>query len=220
MTISRSLSGKENSVNVLALHGAGDSNKNKFYYLIKPFKERQINIHTFDFFGFGQSAVKITKSSLKIRQEQVESVIKDLQLKEPLNIIGSSMGGYNAVKLLEKYSVANLFLFCPGFYTPEAFDVKFGNNFTNIIRKNNSWINSDAFKLLEKYTGNLFVCIGEEDEVIPKALIEKIAEVAKKTKKIQIYTVAKANHKIHDFLEKNSKECQYVIDIFEDFLKG
>lgn len=208
---------KSAPIHLLCLHGAGNSDKNRINYLPNLLNQ-SIKIHSFDFVGFGESGVDISQSSLKLRQKHAESVIKTLGLVEPLNVLGSSMGAYNAVKLLEKYSIANLFLFCPGLYTPAAFEINFGTEFTKIIRKTNSWHDSDAFDLLSKYTGNLFVCIGENDEVIPKDLIQKIMEVSKNTRQQKLCIVPKADHGIHTFLAHNPNEAEIVAKEIESFL--
>lgn len=209
----------QDSIDILSLHGAGNSNKHRIDYLAELLEVSNIKIHSFDFTGFGNSGVKITQSSLEIRQNESDQAVSKFQLKEPLNIMGSSMGAYNAILMLKKYSIANLFLFCPGLYTSKAFNINFGDEFTKIIRESSSWVNSDAFEILKKYTGNLFICIGEKDEVIPDILIQKIFEVSKNTKTIKLLKIPKATHSLHTFLSQNPEESTLVVNHIKSFLQ-
>ncbi len=187
---------------MLFLHGAGTSNKNKVGYLKKLLGGKNIQSYTFNFSG--HSGKGISKSSLERRIKEAEVAIKSFNLKEPLNLCGSSMGGYVAIKLLEQYRVENLILFAPAVYDTRAFDVPFSAKFSKIIRKKDSWRNSDAFKILRGFAGNVVVFIGDKDEVIPRELIKLLGASLGKAKFKEIMYIPNCPHKIHGWLQQNN----------------
>ncbi len=84
------------------------------------------------------------------------------------------MIGYTAIKLTELFSVSNLILLVPAVYSPRAYDIPFGPQFSAAIRAADSWRESDAFDILSRFTGNLVVIAAEFDDIIPKDIVEQI----------------------------------------------
>ena len=147
---------------LLFLHGAGPTtDKTVHQYLEEALLPYNIESCSFDFYGHGEKKIPLSESSLKKRYVEAKQAIQDFHLTEPLNICGSSMGGYIAIKLLEEFKVQNLILFCPAIYDTKAFDVPFDERFTSIIRKEHSWMQTDAFDTFKKFTGNVLIFIGE-----------------------------------------------------------
>ncbi|NKB84797.1 hypothetical protein HED51_23865 [Ochrobactrum grignonense] len=71
-----------------------------------------------------------------------------------------------------------MILIAPAMYDAAAYTTKFGPNFTDIIRKPKSYERSDAWRILEKFTGKLLVIAGREDVVIPSEVIHRCYESA------------------------------------------
>lgn len=188
---------------ILFLHGAGTSNKNTVGYLRKLLAGRNVQSYTFNFSG--HSGKGISKSSLGCRIKEAEAAIKSFNLKEPLNLCGSSMGSYIAIKLLEQYRVKNLILFAPAVYDVRALDTSFNTKFSKIIREKDSWKNSDAVKILQKFSGNAMIFIGENDEVIPGELIKLLGASLSKAKSKEIRYIPNCPHKIHGWLKQDKK---------------
>ena len=190
----------ENSSHVpqcVSFHGAGASVKETLLNVIaEPMSDQALNILTIDFSGHGSSTGILTQGSLKKRVLEAQAAINGYASTQKLVVCGSSMGGYIAIKMLESYPVDTLILFCPALHDGNAYDVQFDQGFTDIIRKHESWRNTDVTKVLEAFAGNLLIVMGEKDTVIPAGVIEIIDRCTPNTRKKEIYTIPECPHKI------------------------
>ena len=109
------------------------------------------------------------------------------------------MNGYISIKLTELCDINNLILFVPALYTKEVYDVNFGIDFTNIIRKPNSWENTDAFDIVNKYKGNVLLITAEDDNVIPKELVYKLIR-SLNSNKLEKYEINNGSHNIFNYI--------------------
>ena len=134
------------------------------------------------------------ESSLSCRTRQAEAVLDSQPGAAPLAVIGISMGAYNAIKLLETRVVAALVLVVPGVYTPAAYDLPFGPVFSAAIRRERSWADTDAWRLLEQYPGRLLVIAAENDAVIPAEIPRRLVEAARITAWRRLHVVPGAQH--------------------------
>lgn len=88
----------------------------------------------------------------------------------------------------------------PAAYDRRAYEVPFNAGFTEILRTPDSWQNSDAFELLEKFTGNLLIIAAEHDEVIPTPIIPKMYESATQAKSRELLVAPGSTHQIYQHL--------------------
>lgn len=188
------------------LHGAGNAVKERVGSIASPIIKTGHSIVSFDFSGHGKSSGTIKNSSLKKRVDEAIGVINYFTKDKPLTVCGSSMGGYIAAKLLDVFEVETLILFCPALYDRKAYDVQFDNGFTDIIRSFESWRNTDVLTLLEKFTGNLLVVMGEDDEVIPAGVIELIMQHTQNARKKELYIIPGCPHGINTWILENERE--------------
>ncbi len=191
-------------------HGASGGNYSRVMTFAKPVVEAGSSILAFDHSGHGSSTGLEKKSSLHKRTQEAYAVVDAFANKNPRTVCGSSMGGYIAIKMLEKYSVENLILYCPAVYDQDAFDVSFDSGFTEIIRKQDSWKNTDASAILRKFEGSLLVIIGSEDKTIPKGVLTLIDESAANTRKKEFLIVPGVPHAIHDWILHHPEKAQEV----------
>ncbi len=182
-----------NRCRTLVLHGAGQSSRSRFSNFREQLNSRNIPSAAFDFVGHGDTGGQITDTSLKTRTHQAQAVIGQV-CREPLTLIGASMSAYTAIKLTRKFAVKNLILLVPAVYTYNAYNVNFGPQFSALIRRPNSWQNSDAFAILKEFTGNLLVITAQHDRVIPKGVIGKLHAAGCHLKTNILYTVPGAEH--------------------------
>lgn len=205
---------------ILFLHGSGRKyGKEAVLYLINRLRKKlNYNFLTFDFSGCGESTGYFKGSSLKKRFFEAIQATQILS-KPPVIAIGTSMGGYIAIKLLEKFKIETLILFCPAVYDQSAFNVDFNKGFTEIIRIQDSWKNSDIFLSLKKYKGNILLIIGEKDEIIPKELISVIFESATNVKKKELVIISNCPHDIHTWLAHNHIEADKIAEKILEFIK-
>lgn len=205
---------------LLLLHGAGQSNRARFHSQREHFWEHGISSAAFDFVGHGDTGGVLRSSSLQSRTEQACRVIEALQLSPPLSILAASMGAYTAVTLLPHYAIDRLILVVPAMYAAEAYAVPFNRGFTEIIRRPNSWKQSDAWHLLAGYTGELLVIAGENDAVIPPGVIRNIYEAAKLAKRRELYVIPGASHNaITDLRANDPAGLEHVFGLMTSILR-
>lgn len=178
----------------MVLHGAGDSSRERFSRMREHLNADGLPSVCFDFIGHGQTGGNLRSTSLQKRTKQAAAVIRHT-CAFPLTLIAASMGAYTAIKLTQLFPVKNLVLLVPAVYTPVAYHLPFGPEFSAAIRTPNSWRESDAFGILEKFKGHLLVVAAENDQVIPKEIITLIHESAKHAKTNRIHTVPNSGHR-------------------------
>ncbi|MBN2005269.1 MAG: alpha/beta fold hydrolase [Anaerolineae bacterium] len=203
---------------LVMLHGAGMGTRDRYRDFRTRLAQRSLGSVAFDFVGFGETGGDVGESSLQSRTEQACAVIKALGLNPPLRLFGASMGGYTAVKLLEFYPVESAILFVPAMYDIAAYSVPFGEEFSKIIRKPESWVASDAWKILQKFRGRLLVVAAGQDNIIPHDVIRRIAEAAANTAEREIYTVRQSPHLLIHYLSQDERECGQVVELVQHYL--
>ena len=206
--------------NFVFLHGAGLSTKEKILTMAKPAIESGIDILAFDFSGHGESTGELKKSSLSKRVNEANEMVKQFASKKPITLCGGSMGGFIAIKMLELCEVDKLILLCPALYDAKAYHTPFDEGFTEIIRVPMSWHNTDVLNILENFTGKLLVIIGEQDEVIPKDVIDLLIQHTPKVKQREIYKIPNCPHQITGWLAANESELERTQNKIVDFLYG
>ena len=177
----------------VVLHGAGKSSRARFSRIRKGLNTHGLPSVSFDFIGHGETGGEIVDTNLHGRTEQAAAVISHSCI-EPLTLIAASMSAYTAIRLTEIFAVNNLILLVPAVYTPQAYDLAFGTEFSTVIRVSNSWQNSDAFSILEGFKGNLLIIAAEYDNVIPIEVIVRIHESARHAKINILHTVPDSEH--------------------------
>ena len=201
---------------LLFLHGAGRSSRLSFDAIRERLALRSIGSVAFDFIGHGNSSGELSNSSLEIRTmtalHVVENVCAD---KEKLSLFGASMGAYNAVKITELVPIQSLLLLVPAMYDKAAYDVHFGKDFSEIIRKESSWSRSDAWSILRDFSGGVGLITAEGDEVIPNEVINLI--------KMSVENNPRACHLIldgvhHDFKIREPRIENLLTDFISEIL--
>lgn len=211
---------QNNSPQVLVLHGAGDSNRGRFRMLREELFAKGISSVAFDFVGHGDTGGDLKSSSLSSRTQQACGVVDSLNLQQPFSVIAASMSAYTSVKLLQHYQIKSLILLVPAMYTSQAYTIPFNQGFTDIIRRPQSWIRSDAWRILADYTGRLLIIAGENDRIIPRDVIDKIYDSAINAVERKMYIAPNASHFIFtDLRSKNPDEFDYVFGRICNMLK-
>ena len=205
---------------IFILHGAGKSNRNRFRPIREDFWAQGIASVAFDLIGHGNTGGELRRSSLISRTQQACAVIDALSLPQPLGILAASMGAYTAVKLLDYYPVDRLVLMVPAMYAAEAYTAPFDQGFTEIIRYPHSWLTSDAWEILKRYTGQLLIVAAEHDRVIPDEVIRLIEASAIKASSCRLYTAPNTSHNIiTDLRGSQSEHLKVVLDLIIETLR-
>lgn len=195
---------RSNSPQVLVLHGAGDSNRGRFQMLREDLFAEGISSVAFDFVGHGDTGGDLKGSSLSSRTRQACRVVDSLNLQQPFSVIGASMSAYTSVKLLQHYQIKSLILLVPAMYTPQAYSIPFNQGFSDIIRQPQSWDRSDAWRILADYTGRLLIVAGENDQIIPRGVINRIYDSAVNAAERELYMAPNASHFVFTDLRANN----------------
>ena len=210
---------RQEPAQLLVLHGGGQSNRERFRLLRENFLAHGVGSVAFDCIGHGETGGDLRQTSLQSRTTQACAVIDSLALPQPFSVLAASMGGYTAVRLLPRYAVANLILLGPAIYATEAYTVPFNAGFTDIIRRPNSWESSDAWDLLEGFTGRLLLVAGERDSVIPPGVIRRVYDSARNAKPRTLFVAPGASHLILTDLRANAPDqLDHVLNLMIEVL--
>lgn len=183
---------------LLILHGAGQARRAHHAGLRAYLAADGVASTAFDFVGHGDTGGALAGSSLASRVEQAGRVAAMLP-SGPLALIGSSMGAYVALRLLERVDCSHLALVVPGVYTPQAFDVPFGPAFSALLRQPGSWHDSDAWARLAAFHGHLLIVAAERDEVIPTEIPQRLLDAAVNAASRNVHVVPAAPHRLGGF---------------------
>lgn len=180
----------------ISLHGGGLSSKVSTDYLIDCFLANGIDFCTFDFSGQGSSSGRLADTSLSRRLDEAKAVSR-FPGKKIRFLIGTSMGGYVAMKLTQVIDVENLILFCPAAYSTQAWNLKFGHGFTNEIRRPGSYRETDAGELCTAFGGNVLLFFGDAEEVIPPEIVDLYSQSFRSAASFRKVVLPGCPHPIH-----------------------
>lgn len=179
---------------IIYLHGAGNSQRHSHRLLRGALQQRGLGSVCFDAIGHGETGGTLAQSSVASRTRQAQAVMAAQAMPEPLVVFGSSMGAYNAIRLTEQHKIDALVLIVPGVYTPSAYEVPFGPDFSTVIRRERSWADSDAWEILSRFEGRLLVIHAEHDATIPLEISERLVAAARRAQSRQLFIVPGAEH--------------------------
>ncbi len=200
----------EMPINFLVLHGAGKADRRRMYPVCERLARRGFTSWTFDFYGHGDSSVKLSTTTLRDRSEQALVVAQ--QIGAPLGIISFSMGGQTAVDLLQyDLDIRQLVLFAPAAYDVAAEVEKFGPEFSAVIRRPNSWRSSASFLRLESFVGGLTLVWGTEDKVIPRDLVDLLHGSALRAKSREAIILEGAPHTLSGWFMEDPNAADEIM---------
>ncbi|MCZ2497726.1 alpha/beta fold hydrolase [Xylophilus sp. Kf1] len=190
---------------VMSLHGGGTARHTGVHPLLRPLAEAGWPAVGFDFSGHGDSGGSVEGSGLRQRSAQARAVAAHLALRPPLALVGTSMGGHIACRLIPHFRPRALLLFCPAAYSAEAESVPFGPAFGAVLRATTDFAASPAFDDLENFEGRLLLVYGEEDSVIPPAVQHQYAERARRARSVERLRLPGAPHRLHGWLAEDAQ---------------
>lgn len=206
---------------LLVLHGGGAATGRHTYLPLRnALFNSGITSCSFDFIGHGETGGDLIGTHLKERTDQARAVVSTGVMESNYAILAASMSGYTAIKLLETEPVNELVLIVPAAYSRDAYSIPFGPEFSKSIRYPRSWENSDAWEILQNFTGRLLVIAAEHDEVVPLEIAERFLISAPKSIERKLYIIPGSSHKVLDFLSGNNLEREIVVGLIRDFLFG
>ncbi|MDX6345884.1 MAG: hypothetical protein QOF84_674 [Streptomyces sp.] len=197
------------------LHGAGTSEKERLTALMEEFAARGCRALAFDFSGHGGSSGELGELSLRRRFEQAVAVIAErVPTGDALVLVGFSMSGQTVADLTAHYGprVTAIGLCAPAVYAAEAWPVRFGAGFTEIIRRPGSWRDSGALESFRAYGGRAVLVVPGTDAVIPQAVTEAVAEALGTRSRFTRLDVEGADHQVGMWLRDNADDRGRFVD--------
>jgi pimeloyl-ACP methyl ester carboxylesterase len=165
---------------VLFIAGGGNVPRKDGHYpaLQEEMLERGITSLAFDFRGVGESEGVLNETSLNTRVEDAKAALDFLKQDSttPIFLSGTSMGAPVAIQMADE-SIKGILLIVAAAYSLEARDKKFGPEFSEIIRKPESWKGSPDFEKLRQFGGKILHAYGTEDQVIPADISKTYADI-------------------------------------------
>lgn len=205
---------------VLYLHGAGTGSRRGHHLLRNALQQRGIGSTSFDCIGHGDTGGTLAQSSVASRTRQAQAVAAARGLPEPLAVFGASMGAYNAIRFTQSHRVDALVLIVPGVFTPSAYEVPFGPEFSTVIRRERSWADSDAWDILSRFEGRLLVIAAEHDATIPREIPERLVAAATRAQSSRLHVVQGAEHnRLWSLLAEDPASFDAAVDMVADTLK-
>lgn len=202
------------------LHGAGNSSKERGDALCTEMARRGMRTVAFDFSGWGESTQR-SQGSIQKRVDEATAVVERLLLRSglPLAILAFSMSGQVAIELLRSLGrdIRCLALFNPAIYDRRAIAVPFGDEFSEIIRRPQSWRNADITSTLGAYRGKTLLVRAEHDDVIPAEVFDLIARAAP-ANSVSELVIESAPHQLGAFLNANPSVAARVADAISRLL--
>lgn len=184
---------------ILFLHGGIPGTKERFTYAQDHLCEENIASLAIDFRGVGESGGNFDDGSLNNRLKDTQTALDFLrQYSKRIFICGSSMSAHIAIRLAASSAdIAGLILAGAAAYAEEAEDKPLSRQFTDVIRKDNSWKDSPVFSLLAKRTKPTLVLYGENDKVIPADVIDKYRNIIRGNG--EFYIVPNGEHRLFEY---------------------
>lgn len=205
---------------ILYLHGAGGSTRRGHHLVRAALQQCGLGSVCFDAIGHGETGGTLAQSSVSSRTRQAQAVLAASPLSGPLVVVGASMGAYNAIRLTEQHKVDALVLIVPGVYTPSAYGVPFGPEFSAVIRRERSWVDSDAWDILSRFEGRLLVIHAEHDAVIPLEISDRLFGAATRAASRQLHIVQGAEHnRLWSLLQETPADFDAAIDMVVNTIK-
>lgn len=201
-----------------ALLIAGGANTPRLEGYYPPWQEflleNDVTTFNFDFRGVGDGEGRLDETNLNTRVEDAKAalgVLKQHSAKGNLYVVGISMGGHVAIRVVDT-DVKGILLAVPAAYSFEARDKNFGPAFSEAIRKSESWKNSPDFKELKKYNGNTFLLYADNDEVIPQGISSEFVDILK-SKNGEVVVLRDAGHR-----SWKDEQREYALDKMSNFI--
>jgi len=185
---------------LLCLHGGSLTSDNRFSQMQEFLAKHGYSSLHFHVRGIGPSEGKVEEATLNNRVRDAQSALKFFREsgvvdREHIAVAGGSMGAHVAVRLAEKEKkIKTILLHSPAAYTGEAEDKPLNEEFTRIITRPDSWMDSPVWSILARFPGAVQVVYGTEDTEIPQGVKDRYRQVIEK--KGRYLEVKNGKHKL------------------------
>lgn len=206
----------------------GGSKEENFRFKVAGFlgsklAELGFRVYCFDFRS-NLCASRFHKFGLYDRLQDAREVVRWILKWErtPLSLMGISMGGPLAVTIAAelKEKVRNLFLIAPAAYAREVMnpEMKFGPQFSKIIRGPESWRKTDSFEEAKCVLSHTLIIQFLDDRVVPRQVLldyrHSVGEKASRDQFIRLATIDGPHNETY----LNSQRHDDIIGRIRDFI--
>ncbi|MEU0809130.1 alpha/beta hydrolase [Streptomyces sp. NPDC005970] len=201
---------------VVIMHGAGVGSKERSIPLARDFAAAGHPSLAFDFSGHGDSSGRPAELSLERRFRQALDVIEAFAPDgDPLTLVGFSMSGQTVADLAAHLGgrVAAICLCAPAAYAPEAWPLPFGDGFTELIRRPESWRPSTVFDVLGAFTGRAVLVVPERDDIIPAEVTAGIEQALRTKSRFAKLVLDGADHQLGRWLSAHPEHRARLVDL-------
>ncbi|MGA5101914.1 alpha/beta fold hydrolase [Streptomyces lavendulocolor] len=202
-------------VTVLVLHGAGNGSAERLVPVVDEFAARGFRVVAPDFSGHGRSSGDPAELSLERRFVQARAVVDRVVPEgDELVLVGFSMSGQTVADLVAHYGgrVRAVGLCAPAVYAREAWGVRFGHGFTEIIRRADGWRDSAAPDALRAFEGTAVLAVPGSDEVIPPAVTEAVEDALTARSRYRRLDVERAGHRLGAWFATGADDRRQFVD--------
>lgn len=197
----------------LFLHGGGATTKERFSDIMVELARAGYRSVAFDARGQGASSGNLPKQSLESRCAQAERVIERC-LHHNVIAVGFSMGGQTVTDLMARTSrIVGAVLGAPAAYARKAWTVPFGDGFSSLIRKPESWRSSTAFDAIGSSAIPVRLLLPQTDNVIPGAVRAAYVDAVTTSPRGVAMSIPHADHKLATWFAENGDRRNYFRDL-------
>jgi len=176
---------------IVIFHGRGSSRKS-YDQLSQRLAEMGFLVHNFDFRGCGKSDGVLEEGTQRMGIDDaragLEILLKQNLDRNRIGIVGSSFGGFVGAVLAGEYDIKSMALRAPAVYPNETLDT-YVDSIEGLKFPKEKWLESIAYKEIQKFKGKLLLVESEKDEVVAswvvKAYFENAITATKKELSIQ-----------------------------------
>lgn len=204
--------------------GSLEVGKERFLDWQTKLQEVGVSSIAFNYSGVPGTKETISSSTLASRTSEVSSVIDWVKREwgvTSVTLCGVSMGGHIALTVASQRGVdiSKLILLAPAAYTEEVETVPFGDGFTAILQRQDSWVDSKSFDRLAKWSKPVLFFKLEQDEVIPIALTERYISLCAKNSQAHVVRID-APHQCWGSEPITVQARQQMIEAITNFIKS
>ena len=230
---------------VISIHGA-HADYSKANAVSFGLQERNISVLGITMSGHSKaSPLEAEETSLANNIHEAESFFADLDPIKPVVVMGFSLGGTPALKLLEKHAdkISKIVLFYPGIYSKNSYDKSYGEPFRSVLSKPYSYRDNDTIELLQRFPGKLMLVKGEYDGLdpvaygkpagtsageieiagkkysspIPKEVIESVKDAVPAERRTYI-EIPGCDHSVILWMREHPEQSKDLLDTLTDFI--
>jgi hypothetical protein len=200
---------------VIIIPGISFLGTDRYKCLQKYLAHNAVSSISFDFSGIGNSMGDINKTTLSDLTEDTNLLLKKYGTGHKY-IIGYSIGGYIAIKLLKKLkNVDGLILISPPIFSESSDTMLLNEENRNLIKSNFQDSNSILFNLLETFKKRCLILFGNSDEKIIKSVIERHTMI--RNPLVNLVLLKNGSHALLN--DKTEEEKLVKENMFEEILK-